>query len=80
MSVNLNTVRKWKKDLNSLGEWIEYDESGGKVIRIFCSLCFKHKDRLRALRNYSSSFVDGITHTSLKKDVSKHQKSEMHIL
>ena len=40
MSVNLNTVRKWKKDLDSHGEWIEYDESGGKVIRIFCSLCF----------------------------------------
>ena len=73
MSVNLNTVVSGKRTSIAL-------ENGlNMMTRIFCSLCFKHKDRLRALRNYSSSFVDGITHTSLKKDnVSKHQKSEMH--
>ncbi len=32
-----------------------------------------------ALRNFSSSFIDGITGTALKKDnVKKHQLSDMH--
>ena len=79
MSVNLSTVQKWTKELDSLGEWLRYDESGGKVTRIFCALCAKHKDRLQALRNFSASFVDGISGTALKKDnVNKHHRSDMH--
>ena len=65
MPVNLSTVQKWIKDVDSLGEWLQYDESGGKVTRIFCALCSKHQDRLRAVRNFSSAFVDGITETTL---------------
>ena len=79
MPVNLSTVQKWIKDVDSLGEWLRYDESGGKVTRIFCVFCSKHQDRLRAVRNFSSAFVDGITETALKKDnVCKHQRSDMH--
>ena len=79
MPVNLSTVQKWIKDVDSLGEWLRYDESGGKVTRIFYALCSKHQDRLRAVRNFSSAFVDGITETALKKDnVCKHQRSDMH--
>ena len=49
------------------------------MTRIFCALCSKHQDRLRAVRNFSSAFVDGITETALKKDnVCKHQRSDMH--
>ena len=51
-----------------MGEWLRYDESGGKVTSISCALCTKHKDRLRALRNFSVSFIDGISGTALKKD------------
>ena len=48
------------------------------MTRIFCALCSKHQDRLRAVRNFSSAFVDGITETALKKDnVCKHQRSDM---
>lgn len=59
---------------------MKYEErAGGKVTRIFCSLCTKYQDRLQAVRNFSSSFVDGVTNTALKKDnVSKHQRSDMH--
>ena len=56
-----------------------YGMTGGKVTRIFCALCTKHQDRLRAVRNFISAFVDGITETALKKDnVCKHQRSDMH--
>ena len=79
MSVNLSTVQKWIKEVDSLGEWLRYDESGGKVTRISCALCTKYKDRLQALRNFSSSFIDGVSGTALKKDnVKKHQRSDMH--
>ena len=79
MSVNLSTIQNWTKELDSLGEWLQHDESGGKVMRIFCALRAKHKDRLQALRNFSASFVDRISGTALKKDnVNKHQRSVMH--
>ena len=38
MSVNLSTVLKWIKDMDSLGEWLRYDESGKKVTQIFVCL------------------------------------------
>ena len=39
MSVNLSTVQKWVTELDHLGEWLHYDESGGKVMRFFCVRC-----------------------------------------
>ena len=79
MSVNLSTVQKWVTELDHLGEWLHYDESSEKVTRFFCVLCAKYKDRLHAIRNFSSSFVDGISGTALKKDnVKKHRHSEQH--
>ena len=73
MSVNLSTVQKWSKELDSLGEWLQYNESSRKVTQIFCALCAKYKDRLHALGNFSASFVDGISGTALKDNVNKHQ-------
>lgn len=79
MSVNLGTVQRWGRERDSLNEWLRYDVKEGKVTRIFCSLCTKHQERLRGLRNYSVSFVQGILGTALKKDnVSKHSNSDMH--
>lgn len=81
MSVNLSSVQKWIKEVDSLGEWVWYDKTGRTVMRIFCALCANHKDRLHALRNFSFSFVDGISSTALKKDnVNKHQRSDMHAM
>ena len=77
-SVSLSTVQNWEKDVDSLREWLRYDQSGGKVTRFFCELCHKHRDRLRAIRNFNSAFIDGVTGSTLKKDnVAKHKKSDM---
>ena len=79
MSVNLSTVQKWAKEVDSLGEWLCFGEHGGKVERITCALCCKHRDRLRAVWNYSVAIVDGFCSTALKKDnVVKHSHSDMH--
>ena len=48
-SVSLSTVQNWEKDVDSLREWLRYDQSGGNVTRIFCELCHKHRDRLVGL-------------------------------
>ena len=77
-SVSLSTVQNWEKDVDSLREWLRYDQSGGKVTQIFCELCHKHRDRLRAIRDFNSAFIDGVTGSALKKDVAKHKKSDMH--
>ena len=61
-------------------EWLRYDLSGGKVTRIFCELCHKHRDRLRAIRNFNYAFIDGVTGSALKKDnVAKHKKKTPNI-
>ena len=50
-----------------------------KLPAFFCELCHKHRDRLRAIRNFNSAFIDGVTGSALKKDnVVKHKKSHMH--
>ena len=73
------TTKKWSKDLDCLGEWLRYDELSGCVTRVYCELCTTHADSLRALRNFSPSFIYGITGGALKKDnVVKHSKSDMH--
>ena len=68
VSVNLATVQCWGKEIDPLNEWLRYDSIDGNVIRIFCALCSKHQERLRCLRTYNSSFVQGIVGTALKKD------------
>ena len=67
MLANLTTVQKWSKEIDRLGEWLCWDESRGKVSCIFCALCTKHVNRLKAIRNYSPAFIDGIDGTALKK-------------
>ena len=75
-SVSLSTVQNWEKDVDSFREWLRYDQSGGKVTRIFCELCHEHRDRLRAIRNFNSAIIDGETGSALKKDnVAKHKKT-----
>ena len=44
MSVNLATVQRWAKEIDCLKEWLRYDVNDGKVTRILCALCRKHKD------------------------------------
>ena len=50
------------------GEWLHYDEATEGTVnrRIRCRLCWKHEDRLRAIRNYSTAFEHGISGSALK--------------
>ena len=77
--LRLCTVKKWSTDLDSLGEWLRYDEQSGCVTHVYCELCSKHSDKLKSLCNFSPTFVGGITGSVLIKDnVIKHSKSDMH--
>ena len=79
MTVNLSTVLKWTRIWIALVSGCVTTSQAGRLHGFLCALCAKHMERLRAVRNYSSSFVDGICGTALKKDnVSKHQRSDMH--
>ena len=74
------TVDRWKKQLNVETEWLKYEAQEGKVVKIYCVLCTKHETKIRALRNYSKSFIDGIGGSALKKDnVVKHARSDQHM-
>ena len=66
--LRLGTVKKCSTDLDSLGEWLRYDEESGCVTRVYCELCSKHSDKLKSLRNFSPAFVGGVTGSALKKD------------
>ena len=60
-----------------VGEWLRYDYTAGCVVRVYCEMCLKHAERLT--RNYSPSFVNGVTGSSLKKDnIVEHSKSDVH--
>ena len=75
------TAKKWSKDLDCLGEWLRYDQLSGCVTRVYCELCTTHADSLRALRNFSPLFSNGITGGALKKDnVVKHSKFDISLL
>ena len=79
MSVSKITVENGGRKFHFLGEYIRYDESGGKVNRIFCVLCDRHKESLRSIRNFNRTFVDGVTGMALKKDnVVKHSHTDTH--
>lgn len=73
------TVIKWIEDLDPRKSWIKYEESGKTVTSISCEVCARHVQRLKGLRNFSQSFIQGVSGTALKKDnILKHSKSEMH--
>ena len=75
------TVKRWKKELDPLDEWLKYDVGdSGKVTRLRCTLCATHQMKLKFRRNFNSTFIHGITGAKLKKDnVKKHTKSDMHL-
>ena len=81
MSVRVGTFDKWVLDVDVEKKWLACEKTvtSAGVTLIFCKLCKEHSSSLRGLRNYSKSFVDGVTGTALKKDnVVKHSQSDMH--
>eukprot|EP00057_Strongylocentrotus_purpuratus_P017041 XP_011671515.1 PREDICTED: zinc finger protein 862-like [Strongylocentrotus purpuratus] len=79
VSIRVVTVEGWIKDLDQKREWIEYEESAGRLNCIRCKMCVAHQAKLRSLRNFNQAFINGVTGSALKKDnVVKHSRSEMH--
>ena len=77
--VRLLTVKNWSKEVDCLSEWLCYDGQSDTMTRVYCQLCSKHDDKLKSLCNFSPSFVNGITGSSLNKDnVVKLSKSDTH--
>ena len=75
MLANLTTVQQWPKELESVGEWLQWDELGGKVSRILCALCAKHVDSPQSDQELQPAFIEGLVGSALKKDnVAKHKK------
>ena len=78
-SIRVATVEGWIKEIDHNKEWIEYEESAGRLNMIRCKMCVTHQARLRSLRNFNQAFINGVTGSALKKDnVVKHSRSEMH--
>ncbi|XP_014669333.1 PREDICTED: zinc finger protein 862-like [Priapulus caudatus] len=79
-SIRVVTVEGWIKEIDQNREWIEYEESGGRINIIRCKMCVAHQSRLRSLRNFNQAFINGVKGSAaLKKDsVVKHSRSEMH--
>ena len=64
--VCLLTVKNWSKEVDCLSEWLCYDGQSGTVTHVYCELCSEHDDKLKSLHNFSPSFMNGITGSSLK--------------
>ena len=80
-AVGLVTVKSWTRELDPNRKWLRYDTQMVKgkdtMTKITCEVCQTHQSRLRALRNFSRAFIDGIINGAIKKDtVVKHAKSE----
>ena len=71
---SLKTVKDWQLKLDVEKKWLDIEERDGKVVKIKCKLCIKHKDRLKYSVNMSMKFINGITGSSLKKDNVDKQK------
>lgn len=78
VGVNLATVQCWVEQIDLFKEWLSCDVHDGKALRMSCSLCHKHQVWLRCLRNYSMSFIEGVTGSSPKDNIRKHSNSDMH--
>ena len=80
MPVKASTAEEWVKGQPAGHFQLLYSPDKQFVTTIICNLCTKHKDTLKLYRNFSDSFVVGISGPGLKKDqVHKHiTKSEQH--
>ena len=79
MAVNVNndevmsgisekTFQSWLKTHDPNGICIRGEIFDKSAVRIWCALCAKHREWLRCFRNFSDTFVNGITGSALKRD------------
>ena len=53
---NLKTVKRWQETLNCKLDILEI--VSGKVKRIKCMVCSKHKDRIKNMKGFSKTSAD----------------------
>ena len=78
--VSEKTFNVWKCTLDPNSTWIDAEIVENNAVRVWCSLCAKHVERLRGFRNFSDAFVNGIRGSALKRDsLAKHMGSAAHM-
>ncbi|XP_064638642.1 uncharacterized protein LOC135494523 [Lineus longissimus] len=78
--VRLTTANSWKYFADPTNKWLVIESDPYCVTKVRCRICAKYHEELKSFRNFSSSFVTGVTGQNIKKDnVLKHQKSEQHV-
>ena len=80
LHVKTETVKNWIRDFDPGHRWLKLEETApnsGHVERIFCELCRQHSDKLKALRNFSTAYIVGVTGRALKKDAWLNQAYEI---
>lgn len=65
--VSEKTFNVWKCALDPNSTWIDAEIVENNAVRVWCSLCAKHVERLRGFRNFSDAFVNGIRGSALKR-------------
>ena len=78
--VHLLTMKNWSKEVDCSSEWLCYDGQSSTVTHVYCELCSKHADKLKYLRNFSPSFVNGINGSSLKNTMLSSIQSQTRTL
>jgi len=70
------TFRLWQSMLDPNNIWLKAEIVDRCAVRIWCSLCTKHAERLRGFRNWSDVFTErvGLSGACVKKDTVAKQK------
>lgn len=72
---SLSTVNKWQNTLKCKLDILEI--INGKVKKIKCIVCSEYSDKIKGMKGFSQTWVDGTE--SVKKDsLEKHIKGEPH--
>ena len=74
------TYERWVCMLDPNKSWLKADIIDNSVVRVWCAVCAKYENRIRGIRNFSDSFIRGVTGSAIKKDnITKHIKTDCHI-
>ena len=66
--IKKTTVKSWMDQFDAPQESIAFKCNIVFVVKITCKLYSKFKHQLKYIRNFCTSFIDGITGATLKKD------------
>eukprot|EP00731_Ephydatia_muelleri_P017065 Em0010g163a len=80
--VTIKTVEKWvaenDKELDT-SLWLKYEKDGRDTVGLLkCAVCVEFEARLVGMRNFRSTFIEGITPNLRTTSFKDHAKSDMH--